>query len=263
MDANLPLLLTGVAKAFPCRSLALPVWFYLGEIMTISEYLKAHERLLLALVAAGVLWVGIGKVDTLIQHHDDANLKQAQVIAAQDASKNAAITAQVASDKAAFDALQTKLQAEDAALVQANVALATALTTQQKTDAILPPTDLVARWNSLVPQAAASVTPNGVTLPSAGAVATVQQLELIPVQQQELTNEQTLVANGNALAAAQTKQVTDLTAQVTGLKLQSVDDAKVCQAQIAVVKADARKSKRRWFVAGFAAGIATRILGEF
>jgi hypothetical protein len=231
--------------------------------MTVSEIFKTHEKLILALIAAGVLWFAIGKVDTLIQHHDDANLKQAQAIAAQDASKNAAIAAQVASDKAAFDALQTKLQAEDAALVQANVALTTALTKQQKTDATLPPTALVARWNALVPQAAASVTPNGVTLPNTGAIATVQQLEIIPVQQQEITNEQVLVANGNALAVAQTKQVTDLTDQVTGLKLQSVDDAKVCQAQIAVVKADARKSKRRWFIAGFVAGIATRILGKF
>ncbi len=91
----------------------------------------------------------------------------------------------------------------------------------------------------------------------------MQQLELVPAQHQELVNEQTLVATGNALVVAQTKQVTDLTAQVTGLKLQSVDDAKVCQAQIAVVKADARKSKRRYFIAGFVAGIATRIFGKF
>jgi len=147
--------------------------------------------------------------------------------------------------------------------VQANIALSTALTKQQKIDATLPPTDLAARWNTLVPQAEVTVTTNGVTLPETGAMATVQQLEIIPVQQKEITNDQTLIANGNALAVAQTKQVTDLTAQVTGLKLQSVDDAKVCQAQIAVVKADARRSKRRWFAAGFVAGIATRIFGKF
>jgi hypothetical protein len=232
-------------------------------MMTISEYIKAHEKLILALIAAGVLWVAIGKIDTLIQHHDGANLKQAQVIAAQNAVNNAAIAAQVASDKAAFDALQAKLQAEDAALIQANVALATALTKQQKVDAALPPTDLAERWNALVPNADVSVSNGQAVVPMTGAVATVQQLEIIPAQQEEITNDQTLIANGNALAVAQTKQVTDLTDQVTGLKLQSVDDAKVCQAQIAVVKADARKSKRRWFIAGFVAGIATRILGKF
>ena len=231
--------------------------------MTVSEYFKAHERLILALVAAGVLWFAIGKIDTLIQHHDDANLKQAQTIAAVQSQKDAAIAAQVAEDSAAFTALQAKMQAQATALEQANIALATALTRQQKTDATLPPTDLVARWNALVPSANVTVSTNGETLPNSGAVATVQQLEIIPVQQQELTNEQTLVANGNALAVAQTKQVTDLTDQVAGLKLQSVDDAKVCQAQIAVVKADARRSKRRWFIAGFVAGIATRIFGKF
>ena len=231
--------------------------------MTVSEIFKTHEKLILALIAAGVLWFAIGKIDTLIHHHDDANLKQAQTIAAVQSQKDAAIAAQVAEDSAAFTALQAKMQAQATALEQANIALATALTKQQKTDATLPTTDLVARWNALVPQAAASVTPNGVTLPNTGAIATVQQLEIIPVQQEEITNEQTLVANGDAIAVAQTKQVTDLTAQITGLRLSAVDDAKVCQAQIAAVKADARKSKRRWFVVGFVAGIATRILGHF
>jgi len=231
--------------------------------MTISEVFKAHEKLILALIAAGVLFFAIGKIDGIIAKHDDANLKQAQVVAAAQEDKNAAIAAQVASDNATFTALQAKVQAQNAALVQANIALSTTLTKQQKIDATLPPTDLAARWNTLVPQAEVTVTPNGVTLPETGAMATVQQLEIIPVQQKEITNDQTLIANGNALAVAQTKQVTDLTAQVTGLKLQSVDDAKVCQAQIAVVKADARRSKRRWFAAGFVAGIATRIFGKF
>jgi hypothetical protein len=231
--------------------------------MTISEIFKAHEKLVLALIAAGVLWFAIGKVDGIIAKHDDANLKQAQIVATAQEDKNAAIAAQVASDKAAFDALQAKLQAQDAALIQANVALATALTKQQKVDATLPPTDLAARWNTLVPNAGVSVSNGQAVIPMTGAVATVQQLEIIPAQQEEITNDQTLIANGNALAVAQTKQVNDLTAEVTGLKLQSVDDAKVCQAQIAVVKADARKSKRRWFIAGFVAGIATRILGKF
>ena len=231
--------------------------------MTVSEIFKTHEKLILALIAAGLLWFALGKIDTLIQHHDDANLKQAQTIAVVQSQKDAAIAAQVASDKAAFDALQAKLQAQDAALVQANIALATALTKQQKGDASLPPTDLANRWMVLVPNAKPTVTPTGLVVDIPSAVATVQQLEIIPVQQEEITNEQTLVANGNALAVAQTKQVTDLTDQVTGLKLQSVDDARVCQAQITVVKTNARKSKRRWFIAGFVAGIATRIFGRF
>src|SRR5271166_2105148 len=113
--------------------------------MIISEYIVKHEKLILAVIAAGVLWFAIGKVDGVIAKHDDANLKQAQVVAAAQSEKNAAIAAQVAEDNAAFTALQTKVQTQNAALVQANIALASALTKQQKTDETLPPTDLVAR----------------------------------------------------------------------------------------------------------------------
>ncbi len=114
-----------------------------------------------------------------------------------------------------------------------------------------------------MPQAAASGNNGQVTLPNTGAVATVQQLELVPAQHQELVNEQTLVANGNALAVSQAKQVTDLTNEITGLKLQSIDDAKVCDARVKVETDKVHKARRRWFVAGFVAGIATRILGKF
>jgi hypothetical protein len=231
--------------------------------MTLSEAIKTHEKLILAVISMGALWVAIGKIDTLIQHHDDANLKQAQTIAAAQSQKDAAIAAQVAEDNAAFTALQAKVQAQDAALVQANVALATALTKQQKTDATLPPTDLAARWNTLVPNAGVVVTPTGVTLPNSGEVATVQQLEQAPTLTSELSNTKEQLANVDSLFGTSQKQVTDLTSQVTGLQLKSVDDAKVCNAQISVVKADARKSKRRWFAAGFVAGIATRIFGKF
>ena len=154
--------------------------------MTVSEIFKTHEKLILALIAAGVLWVGIGKIDTLIQHHDDANLKQAQTIAAVQSQKDAAIAAQVASDKRRI----RRVTSEDASTscgprTSEYRPSNGALTKQQKTDATLPPTDLVARWNTLVPSANVTASPNGETLSNSGAVATVQQLEIIPVQQQE------------------------------------------------------------------------------
>ena len=83
-------------------------------------------------------------------------------------------------------------------------------------------------------------------------------LEQIPVLTQELVNEQNLVVNGNALALAQTKQVTDLTAQVSGLQSKAVDDAKTCQDQIKVVKDAARKSKKHWYEFGFVSGFLAR-----
>ena len=123
------------------------------------------------------------------------------------------------------------------------------------------PAELVARLNTLVPQADATVTPTGVALPEAGAVATVQQLEQVPVLTQQLSDETQIASDTAGLLAAANENRATLTDEISGLKLEAVDSAKVCTAQIAVIKAEARKSKRRWFVAGFVAGIAT--LGAF
>ena len=223
------------------------------------KFIKAHETILALVLATVVIFGVTNRIQSIEAKHDDTNLQTAQSASAAQAQKDAAIAAQVAEDTATFAALQAKIDAQNAALVQANASLAAALTKQQKVDASLPLPELANRWTALVPIAKPIATPNGITLDSTSATATVEQLEQVPVLQSELTNEQTLVVNGNILAVAQTKQITDLTAEVSGLQLKAVDDAKTCQAQIAVVKADARKSKRRYFIAGFVAGIATRI----
>lgn len=222
------------------------------------KWIEAHERLLLVAIAGLVLWFGIGKIDTLIANHDRANLQQAQVAAAVQEDKNTALAAQVAQQAADYKALADKVEAQNAALAQANVNLATALTKQQKTDATLPPTELVARWNTLVPTAGATITSSGVSIPQAGAVATVQQLEKVPVLATQLDNETTIVTQTQKLLDASEGRVVTLNGRIDGLKTQATLDAKVCQDQIAVVKADARKSKRKWFIAGVVTGAALR-----
>jgi hypothetical protein len=227
---------------------------------TLSAYLKAHEKLVLTLFFGAILYFAIGKVDALLAHHDSAVLQQAQVTLQSQQSKDAALAAQATQQAAQFQALAEKVQAQNAALEQANVTLSTALVKQQHTDTTLPPTELVARLNTLVPQASATVTPTGVALPLPGAVATVQQLELVPVQQQELVNARTQLGNTQGLLTASTEQVKTLTDEVSGLRLENVDEQKVCTAQVAEVKAEARKSKRRWFITGVIVGWVGRQL---
>lgn len=210
------------------------------------SWLQRHEKLVLSVIAGLVLWFVIGKIDTAIQHHDEANLAQAKVIAAEDASKTAAIAAQVAQQAAQYKELADKVQAQNAALAQANVQLSQALAKQQHTDATLPPSELVARWNTLVPQANAQLTPNGVTLPSVGAVETVQQLEEVPVLRTQLDNERTRTANALSLVAAEGTQIATLNTEVTALHTQIVDNSKECQAQIKVLK-DQEAKKRKWY----------------
>ena len=229
-------------------------------IATISTYVKAHERLVLAGIAAVLLWFAVGHIEGIIARHDNANLQQAQVVAQAQADKTAAIAEQVAQQSAQYASLAAKVQQQNDALMQANVALSTALAKQQHSDATLPPSDLVARWNALVPQAKPTVTATGIAVDTPSAVATLQQLEIIPVQQQELTNTQKELENAQSLVTAEGQQVATLNTEIGSLRLQQVDDAKVCAAQIAVVRAEARKSKRRWFYAGVVVGFVGRQL---
>lgn len=230
------------------------------QLHPISTYLKAHEHLLIVLVLVVLSWFALGKVQSVLAAHDNANLAQAKVTAAVQQEKNDALAKQIAQDKADYTALSTQVQARDAQLVQLQATLVTALARQQKVDATLPPTELVARWNKLVPQAGATVTPSGVALPSAGAIATVVELERAPELGKQLAASNEELANAKKLVAAEGTQVTSLTALVGGLQAKSVDDANTCKEQIKTVKDAARKSKRHWFIAGVIVGWVGRQL---
>src|SRR5580658_825257 len=228
------------------------------SILSISTYVKAHEKLILALIAAGVLWFSLGKIESVIARHDEATLKTTTLLAANDATKNAALAAQAATDKAAYQALAAKVDAENAALVNANASLAAALTRQQKVDATLPPTELVARWNTLVPAANVAVTPEGVTLPALGATATVQQLEQVPVLQMELSNSNTEKQNVDALLLSSNGEVSILNTQVGQLQQTIIDNKTQCTDQLKVQADKARKRERWYAVIGAILGFAVR-----
>jgi hypothetical protein len=225
---------------------------------SISGYIKTHERLALFVFASIALWFAIGKIDTLLANHDHANLQQAQVVAQVQQEKNEAIAKQMAQHDAEIEALNAKLEARDAQLTQIQAQLVTALTKQQAVDKTMTPTELIQRWNTLVPEAGAAVTPNGVTLPSEGARATVIELEKAPILQQQLDAKDEQLSNAQTLLKAEGQQVSDRDVLIVGLQAKSVDDAKVCETRIAVVKADARRSKRKWFIVGFVAGWVSR-----
>jgi len=242
----------------------------------IRTFLLDHEKLIIVVIAAIVIFFGYVKITNIIADHDAANLKQAQVVAQQQADQNAALAKQaqanaqqIADDKAQLQVLTDRLTAQNQQLVNANTALATALTKQQKTDASLPVPDLVNRWAQLTPGSnftGAITSGNNVSVTPSNALATVQQLEKVPVLTTQLANETTEKTNDDALIAQQNKNifdlntsVTTLNGQVVGLNKTIVDNGVVCQEQIKVVKDAARKSKRHWFIVGYVAGFVSGI----
>jgi len=247
-----------------------------SELGKIRAFLLDHERLLIVLVAAVVIYLGYVKVTNIIANHDNAQLQQQKLINEQQAAKNQAMLEQQQKDdvlrqqeEAAREAEAQKLQAQNQALVNANTALAAALSKQQKQDATLAPTELAARWQQLVPAAPpASVTVaadgNMQTTPAA-AVATVQQLEQVPALTQQLANEktqeandQTMLASANAAIGNLNLSLTDRDKRIDGLNLTITGNQKQCEDEKKVIKDQARKSKRRWFIIGYVAGFVSR-----
>ena len=233
-------------------------------IDTYIKFIRAHETILGLVLAAAIIWGVSGKVENIMYHHDNAAESQAQIVATAQAQKDAALATQAAQQAEQYKELSDKVAAQNAALEQANITLATALAKQQHTDDTMPLPELAQEWTKLVPGMAPNditfaLDPNGqITLTDDAAHKTVDQLEQVPVLTQELANSQAEAKNDLSLLTASNAQVATLNTEVSGLNLQLVDNSKVCTAQIAVVKADAAKSKRRWFLIGVVAGFLGR-----
>jgi multidrug efflux pump subunit AcrA (membrane-fusion protein) len=226
-----------------------------GKIRT---FLLDHERLLIVVLFAALCWWGYGKYADIRANDANVELQKQVLITKQDAAVAQAQAAQAATDAQQLKALQDQLQAQSVQIAQQQAQLKQALADRQKTDATLPLPELATRWTALVPLAVPVATPQGVTVTPAGAVATVQALEEIPEVKSELVNETTLKTNDDKIIAQQTTNITDLTTQVTGLKTLNAADAKQCTDEKNQMKAEFRKSKRHWFIAGTVVGWAAR-----
>ena len=223
-------------------------------IETYIAFIKAHETILGLVLAAAVIWGVLGKVENIIAAHDKSNQTTQAIIVNADVAKNVAVAQQAAIDAAKMQEMQAASDAKQTALNNQIVAMATALIQQQKKDAVMTPTELTNRWNILVPTANASVTNGQVTLPEAGAVATVQQLEVVPEQAKKIDALNQKYDLESGLLVESQKTNADLITQVTGLKTTLVDSAKKCEDDKKVIKDDARK-RERWI------GILGTILG--
>jgi hypothetical protein len=230
----------------------------MSTISSLSAYVKLHERLIGLVLAAAVIWGVSGKIENIIAAHDKANQTTQAIIVNADAAKNAAVAQQYAADAAKMQEMQAASDAKQTALNNQIVAMATALIQQQKKDAVMTPTELTDRWNILVPTADASVTNGQVTLPEAGAVATVQQLEVVPEQAKKIDALNQKYDLESGLLVQSQKTDTDLQSQVTGLKTTLVDSAKKCEDDKKVIKDDARKRERWIGILGTIFGFVAR-----
>jgi hypothetical protein len=219
-------------------------------IDTYIKFFKAHEKILIGVLASFLIYGCVANINDRIASRDNLNFKASVIKTQQDATVNAAVSQQYAADAAKMQEMQAASDAKQTALNNQIVAMATALLQQQKKDAVMTPTELTDRWNILVPTADASITNGQVTLPQAGAVATVQQLEVVPEQAKKIDALNQKYDLESGLLVESQKTNADLITQVTGLKTTIVDNTKQCEADKKIIKDAARKSKWHYFAGG-------------
>ena len=221
-----------------------------------QTWLQKHERLIIVVLVIGLSLFVVQKYFDLSAAIESHKAQEATAI----------LQAQTSKTNNDLDTAKQLLSTYQAALVQSateNSKLADAianrnlnLTTQQNNDKILPPSKLANRWEMLTGSDNGDIiaTSDGFSVSSIAAITTVQRLEQVPVLEQNVSDEQDKEKNlQNSISKAN-----DLISQgkitVNGLQLQLQDQTKACDAQIGLVKAEARKSKMKWFFAGLVTG---------
>lgn len=210
---------------------------------------KAHEKLLLAIIAAVVLFHFGNKAydaygNYLKNKQSEINLQ----ISAQ-SSTNATLQKQI-DDMAAHFAAQSKI--DDLKIQAAQHTLAV----QQQADSVMPVPDLAARIATLLavkPQEVTTATlPDHLDLDATAAHAVANNLEEIPALQTQLSATTDKLNGCQSLLTLSSQQITGLNTSITLEQKGRTEDAKVAAV-------NQKKAFRRGLKWGYAAGVATVI----
>jgi len=230
--------------------------------MTLQNYLewfKHHERLIVIILALSFGAWGYGKfTDSRAATLAARATVAEQALAAQKAA-DAQLALQVAQVTQQYQTVVQQAVAQNKALQNANNALLSALAQREQVNAQLPVSGLSQRIVELAnaPQGSVSSTETQVILTQPGALAVTNALEKIPVLTASLTNETTIAQNNAAAAGAAQGVISAQTNQIISLQKTAEDSDKAHAAEVASLKAAARKSKFGWFKVGFVTGFVT------
>jgi hypothetical protein len=217
-------------------------------------WLQAHERLLLI---TGALAVTLFLGNKFINR--SAQVADAKSIAAQQ---------QLTLDKQQLDQLQSRLTQDEVTanaqiqqLVKANASLAASVTSSEaaleRAKAAVPqmnPTQLSQTWQQEVHLPNIAPTAAGYAVGQAEAVATVQKLETADALASQKAALETEVSNDQTHIQDLNKINTDQANVLLAAQKESGSQVTACAAQVKALKADNRKSNRKWFLRGVIVG---------
>lgn len=229
--------------------------------MTISQdfdWLKTH--LILLAVVMTLSGGTIFGVESLISKHDAQVASHYEAIAADTAKQNAAIQAQTQQQIALLSAQNAQLAQQVASLSSAISARDAQLVKQQAQVKTLTPVQVASTIQPFLKQGTATVTTGGILLDTPASQEVLAQLEELPIRKADISDLQTIVGNqrtqiGN-LSTENGSLTTALNSEKASHKADNIANAKT----ITALKADARKSKLKWFGIGYVAGFTSGLV---
>lgn len=212
--------------------------------MPLVDELKSHIVSVCLIVA--LAFGGIYGVESLVAKHDSATATRYEVLAKQQSDQNAQLQANI---QKRLDSLEAQNAVLTLALSKRQTVEVTIPTTNGSLSAQETATKLVDTTNAKPGEVTALQDALTVDLPVAHVLLDDAQLvPLLQADKADLSKE--LVNSNQALSLEKTAHTSDNTTGAANLK--------ACQVEIVSVKAQARKSKLRWFAVGYASGWISR-----
>lgn len=208
---------------------------------------------LLSLAIVGVLVIGgVYGTESLIAKHDVQNSAKYEAILATQTQQTQTLQKQLSTDEANWAQVEAQLLAQNAQLTKQITARNQAVAIQVQTDATLSATDAAARLTTQTHAAPGEVLASGndVTIDLPITRAIVSDLDQLPVVQADLTDTKTQLANETVVATNAQTDAIDAKKVIAAQVTQMADADKACKADIATVKAQARKSKWKYLLFG-------------
>ncbi len=213
------------------------------------------KHILLGLLTAVVLLLITWKVIAW-----QGNIAHDQRVLAEEKLKNDLAIAKTQAQTTQTDttALQNqvnRLTASNSALVASVAFLKSELADQRAKDAAASPTDLSVRWRAIVGVGQITATAQGILSDLPAAHETVDELEQLSEAEAELAQVKANSGLKDSALAAQTQVLVDTQAELATCKAVKVDTDAACKAQVAEVKATARKHSLIYAIGAFIGGI--------
>jgi putative heme degradation protein len=220
------------------------------------EFIKAHEKIVLAALVLGVaLFLG----NKYINHSADVaiakNAAAQQVLQAQ-ADANAKLAAATKADADRYATLLAQVTAQNQSLMAQIAARDKQVVVQQAEIKTMPLPEVAAKWVQLadIPPAEVTAVPGGLQVSEDGARKTTSMLAETVAVQADYSDLKKINTNKDSQIVQLSALNTSLNNQIGGLNLEIKDKTKACTDQVNMVKATSNRSKRNWFLRGLSAG---------